>query len=75
MTDTISDALSEISVPAMLTAYVVVSQARWGEYFGQPGNIVSFVTAASTVAFALVRIYYYWAKTKAVKSGRNTEDE
>lgn len=73
MTDTIPDVLSEISVPVAATTFVVLSQARWGEYFGDPGNVVSFTATLFTVAFAVVRIDYYIARRKALKNGKDPD--
>ena len=74
MKDTIQDVLAEIAVPTALTTYVIASSAKWGAYFLEPGNIVSFITAMSTLIFAAVRVYYYLVKTAAVRRGKRDDE-
>ena len=44
---------------------VALNSAQWGQYFGEPSNIVAFVVAVSLVAYNSVRIW------SAIRRNRN----
>jgi len=70
MTDDFAEATTEIAVANGAALYVVFTTAKWGEYFGEPGNIVSMVVSVCAIGFTIVRTSYYLQQKRYAREDR-----
>lgn len=71
MTDNFTDAILEITVANGAAVFVVFTSAKWGEYLGEPGNIVSFLVSLCAIGFTVVRTAYYIQQKQYAKEDRD----
>jgi hypothetical protein len=70
MTDNFTEATTEIAITNAAALYVVFSSAKWGEYLGEPGNILSLVVSVFAIGFTIVRTSYYLQQKQYAKEDR-----
>lgn len=70
MTDSFTDATLEIAAANGAAVFVVFTSAKWGEYLGEPGNIVSFLVSVCAIVFTVVRTAYYIQQKQYAKEDR-----
>ena len=58
------EATIEVGTVNAAAFFITLSTAKWGEYIGEPGNIVSLCVAVTAVVFTIVRTTHYYLLIK-----------
>jgi uncharacterized MAPEG superfamily protein len=70
MTDSFTDATLEIAAANGAAVFVVFTSAKWGEYLGEPGNVVSLIVSIGAMVFTVVRTRYYIQQKQYAREDR-----
>ena len=70
MTDSFVDATLEISAVNGGAVFVVFTTAKWGEYLGEPGNVISLIVSIGAMVFTVVRTRYYIQQKRYAREDR-----